>query len=98
MMLDKSGWQERWLALAQEWGVRLSEAGLDGLALTLVRAARPLGPLLASTAWVMQPGLGSFGYGQAAGALADLLDDPQGIERLIACFESADREDETCQR
>jgi hypothetical protein len=97
MMLDKGGWQERWLALAQEWGARLSEAGLDGLILTLVRAARPLGPLLASTAWVVQPGLGTLGYGQAAGALADLLNDPQGIERLIACFEVADHEDEACQ-
>jgi hypothetical protein len=98
MMLDKSGWQERWLALAQEWRVRLSEAGLDGLALTLIRAARPLGPLLASTVWVVQPGLGTLGYGQAAGALADLLDDPQGIERLAACFEGANCECKVEQR
>jgi hypothetical protein len=98
MMLDKSGWQERWLALAREWRARLSEAGLDGLALTLIRAARPLSPLLASTAWVVQPGLGTLGYGQAAGALADLLDDPQGIECLIACFEGTDCECEVGQR
>jgi hypothetical protein len=95
-MLDKSGWQARWLTLARDWRARLSKAGLDGLALALIRAARPLGPLLASTVWMAQPGLGTLGYGQAADALANLLDDPQGIERLVACLEGNDRKHEAC--
>jgi hypothetical protein len=76
MVDEDTEWHARWTVLLDGWGHRLDEAGLGELFRALGGALRPLAPLAAQALWLTQPALGLLGYGQAAGALADLLDAP----------------------
>ena len=69
----------RWNARFLRWGRRLRAAHLDGLAVALLEAAEPLGPLGAQVLWWAQPTLSLFVPRDEIGALARALEAPQGL-------------------
>ena len=76
-MVDcRARWHTRWLSLAGDWGNRLTGSGLGGPVQAMVDAARPLAPLVVHLLWFLQPALMLYGRGEAAAALADLLEPP----------------------
>jgi hypothetical protein len=56
--------------------------GWDDFILTALDAFEPLIPLGAQVLWMAQPALGLFGGGQNVGALARLLETPEGVTAL----------------
>lgn len=69
----------RWNARFLRWGRRLRAVHLDGLAVALLEAAEPLGPLGAQVLWWAQPTLSLFVPRDEIGALARALEAPQGL-------------------
>lgn len=56
--------------------------GWDDFILTALDAFEPLIPLGAQMLWMAQPALGLFGGGRNVGALARLLETPDGVAAL----------------
>lgn len=85
---------DRWVGHALNWRERAAEVGLDGLLSALAQVMRPLGPLAAQVLWVAQPTLGMFSgeLSEDANALANLLDDPATLDRLLNEMTSPDVE------
>ena len=87
MMNNQEDWQAYWLETLQTWDDRIEEAGLKGIAHTILNAAQPLIPLFAQLIWFTQPVFGLIGHGESVGALAEMLYSPgefrqgQGKER-----------------
>ena len=65
-----------------DWIARAKRRGQAPALLTLLDAIEPLVPLLAQSLWVAQPLAGLWNGAPPLGALAELLEDRQGIERL----------------
>lgn len=67
---------------ALEWADGLRVRGWGDALLTALDAFEPLTPIGAQILWVAQPALGLFGGGGVAGALARLLETPEGVAAL----------------
>jgi hypothetical protein len=70
-------WKTRWLALADRWQSRLSDAGLGEITQAVGQAFKPLAPFAAQMLWFVQPGFALFGHSEAIHTLAEILDAPQ---------------------
>jgi hypothetical protein len=67
---------------AEAWGAWLRRVGLEGIAGALLDALDPLAPLGAQVLYLAQPTLALFGSRQTAGELAEILEQPGGLEWL----------------
>lgn len=68
-----------WEARFSRWGHRLRAAHLEALAVALLDATEPLGPLGAQILWWAQPTLSLFVPRDEITALARALETPQGL-------------------
>jgi hypothetical protein len=75
--------------LADELAGELKRRGLDVPARVLLDAHRPVAPLLADGAVMLGPLLDALGLRRGASA-ADLLSQPDGLERLITRLQARD--------
>ncbi len=73
MMNNQRDWQAYWLETLQTWEGRIEEAGLGGIAHTILDATQPLLPLLAQLIWLSQLVFGMIGYDESVGVLAEML-------------------------
>ena len=64
------------------WIDRVKLRGMGGLLRALLDALAPLGPLGAQVLWFAQPVSGWFGWRALVGDLAEVLEEPGGIDRL----------------
>ena len=65
-----------------DWIEALKRRGQAPLLLTLLDVIEPIAPALAQGLWVAQPLSGLWNGGQAVQDLAELLEEPDGIEQL----------------
>jgi hypothetical protein len=65
-----------------QWIDRAKQRGLGGALNIMFDALEPIGPLGAQILWVIQPVSGLFGWRGAIGALAESLEDPDGVEMM----------------
>lgn len=72
------------LDLALAWAEQARQRGWGDALLTALDAFAPLIPVGAQALWVAQPLLGVLGGGALAGALARLLETPEGVAALRA--------------
>ena len=72
----------------QDWIRELQARGLGGPLLLLLDVFEPLGVPGAQLLWVAQPLSGLFGAAHLTGKLAELLQEPEGIERLRDMLEN----------
>lgn len=66
-------------ARLHRWGQRLQDAGIDGLADSLLSQGNPLPLLGAQVLWVLQPALGAVMPLREVGELAQLLGSDSGL-------------------
>ncbi len=69
----------RWEKRFWRWGRWLRAAHMETLAAALLDAAEPLGPLGAQMLWWAQPTLSLFMPRDEVSALAQALEEPQGL-------------------
>jgi hypothetical protein len=77
---------------ALAWADAMRARGWGDAMLTALEAFEPLTPIGAQMLWIAQPALGLFGGGAVAGALARLLETPEGIAALRARLGADDAE------
>jgi hypothetical protein len=77
---------------ALEWAGALRVRGWGDALLTALEACEPLMPIGAQMLWIAQPALSLFGGGAVAGALARLLETPEGVAALRAQLGADDAE------
>jgi hypothetical protein len=77
---------------ALEWAGALRARGWGDALLMALEACEPLMPIGAQMLWIAQPALRLFGGGAAAGALARLLETPEGVAALKARLGADDAE------
>ncbi len=77
---------------ALEWAAALRARGWGEALLTALEAFEPLMPIGAQMLWIAQPALDLFGGGAVAGALARLLETPEGIAALRSRLGADDAE------
>jgi hypothetical protein len=83
--------ETRWRAITQAWEERLADAGLADLAQAMREAMRPLAPLAAQLVWFAQPAFALFGRYEAAGELAEYLNDPDALDKPRSRTRQQDR-------
>lgn len=64
------------------WVEQAKKRGLTGALRLTLDLLEPLGPLGAQVLYVLQPGLGIFGFYHIAGEVARTLEEPDGIDEL----------------
>ncbi len=72
----------------QDWIRELQARGLGGPLRLLLDVIEPLGVPGAQLLWVAQPLCGLFGAAAVTGRLAEILQEPDGVERLRTMLES----------
>lgn len=65
-----------------DWIKQIKARGLGGAFGVLLDIIEPLGPLGAQILWVAQPALRVFGAGETLDHMAQVLEEPGGIERI----------------
>jgi hypothetical protein len=79
-----------------DWIAQAESRGLGGVLNAILDVLAPLGPLGAQLLYIVQPAARMIGWNKAVGDIAELLEEPDGVERLRQRLQAASLKDEEC--